>query len=48
MSLEWEKITNARAFIFDIYKELFQEFREKDFEKFSQFVDKKEKKEKKL
>jgi hypothetical protein len=44
MSLEWEKITNARALVFDIYKELFSELREKDFEKFSQFVDKKRKK----
>jgi len=44
MSLEWEKIAEARALVFDIYKEFFPELREKDFEKFSQFVDKKRKK----
>ncbi len=44
MSLEWEKITNARALVFEIYREFFPELKEKDFEKFSQFIDKKRKK----
>jgi len=48
MSLEWEKIVNARALVFEIYREFFPELREKDFKKFSQLVDKKRKKEKKL
>ena len=44
MSLEWEKIANARTLVFEIYKEFFPELREKDFEKFSQLVEKKRKK----
>ena len=44
MSLEWEKIANARTLVFEIYKELFPELREKDFERFSQLVEKKRKK----
>lgn len=49
MSLEWEEVENAKILIFDFYRELFPEIKEKDFKKFNQLVAlKREKRERKL
>lgn len=49
MSLEWEKIKDAKTLVLGFYRELFPEINKKDFEKFDYLVNlKRKKREKKL